>query len=110
MVAAGSALDAESVETSALIGALEAVHCGTTTLIDHHASPNFIHESLDFIERGIGTVGLRGVLCYETTDRHGRTGAKRGWRKTDAICKSAARIRRDGLLRWPGACSVHFGR
>jgi putative selenium metabolism protein SsnA len=72
------ALDAESVEKSALIGALEAVHCGTTTLIDHHASPNFIHESLDLIERGISTVGLRGVLCYETTDRHGRTGREAG--------------------------------
>src|SRR5438552_1164716 len=36
------ALDAESIEVSARIGALEALHCGTTTLIDHHASPSKI--------------------------------------------------------------------
>src|SRR3954467_522822 len=29
------ALDAESIEASALTGALDALHCGTTTLIDH---------------------------------------------------------------------------
>ena len=72
------ALDAESIEMSARIGALEAVRCGTTTLIDHHASPNHIEGSLDLIEKGIGDVGLRGVLCYETTDRHGRDGRLAG--------------------------------
>jgi putative selenium metabolism protein SsnA len=72
------ALDAPSIEMSARIGALEAVHCGTTTLIDHHASPNFIGKSLDLVEQGVSSVGLRGVLCYETTDRHGRTGREAG--------------------------------
>jgi putative selenium metabolism protein SsnA len=68
------ALDAEAIETSARIGALQALHCGTTTLIDHHASPRQIENSLDLVERGVDSVGLRGVLCYETTDRHGRRG------------------------------------
>ncbi|MBC8106422.1 MAG: amidohydrolase family protein [Anaerolineae bacterium] len=72
------ALDAESNETSARIGAIEALRCGTTTLIDHHASPNAIDGSLDQIERGIESVGLRGVLCYETTDRNGRDGRDAG--------------------------------
>jgi putative selenium metabolism protein SsnA len=72
------ALDAESIETSARIGALQALHCGTTTLIDHHASPRQIENSLDLIERGIDVVGLRGVLCYETTDRHGKKGREAG--------------------------------
>src|SRR5438128_2467170 len=40
------ALDAESIEISAKIGALDALRCGTTTLIDHHASPNRIESSL----------------------------------------------------------------
>src|SRR5438309_927735 len=40
------ALDEEAVYYSALVGALDAVRCGTTTLIDHHASPNFIRGSL----------------------------------------------------------------
>lgn len=72
------ALDAESIETSARIGALDALRCGTTTLIDHHASPQAIDGSLDQLERGIAEVGLRAVLCYETTDRHGPQGAEAG--------------------------------
>lgn len=70
--------DAESIEMSGLIGAMDAVRCGTTTLIDHHASPNCIAGSLDALERGIAAVGLRGVLCYETTDRNGMDGALAG--------------------------------
>jgi putative selenium metabolism protein SsnA len=65
------ALDDEAVYYSALVGAMESAKLGTTTLIDHHASPNFIHGSLDLIKEAISTVGLRGVLCYETTDRGG---------------------------------------
>ena len=72
------ALDAESIEASAAIGALEALRHGTTTLIDHHASPNTIEGSLDLIEAGIARVGLRGVLCYESTDRNGPEGARAG--------------------------------
>src|SRR5207248_1813393 len=72
------ALDAESIEASAQIGALSALHCGTTTLIDHHASPNCIGDSLDLIERGLASVGLCGVLCYEVTDRNGKFGREAG--------------------------------
>ncbi|MEZ6192223.1 MAG: hypothetical protein R3C45_13165 [Phycisphaerales bacterium] len=42
----------------------------TTTLIDHHASPNAIEGSLSQLEGGIAEAGCRGVLCYETTDRN----------------------------------------
>jgi putative selenium metabolism protein SsnA len=66
-----SALDAEAIHVSTLVGALEAVKLGTTTLIDHHASPNFIRGSLDLIKDALCRVGVRGILCYETTDRGG---------------------------------------
>lgn len=72
------ALDARSILHSAQAGAMQAALCGTTTLIDHHASPNCIDGSLDLIEQGITNVGLRGVLCYETTDRHGKVGRDAG--------------------------------
>jgi len=72
------ALDAESIATSAWIGGLDALRCGTTTLIDHHASPECIAGSLDFIEQGLADVGLRAVLCYETTDRNGQAGRRAG--------------------------------
>ncbi|HKQ47194.1 MAG TPA: amidohydrolase family protein [Phycisphaerae bacterium] len=70
--------DVESVKVSGAIGALDALRCGTTTLIDHHASPSCIPGSLDALENGIDLVGLRAVLCYETTDRNGHAGASAG--------------------------------
>ncbi len=72
------ALDLEAVEISGAVGALAALRCGTTTLIDHHASPNCIAGSLDALERGIDRAGLRAVLCYEMTDRNGDAGATAG--------------------------------
>jgi putative selenium metabolism protein SsnA len=72
------ALDDEAVYYSTLVGALDAVRCGTTTLIDHHASPNFIRGSLGLMGDAFERVGLRGVLCYEVTDRNGMHGAKLG--------------------------------
>jgi putative selenium metabolism protein SsnA len=66
------ALDEEAIHTSALVGAIEAVKLGTTTLVDHHASPNCIRGSLDLVKDALSRVGVRGVLCYETTDRGGK--------------------------------------
>jgi putative selenium metabolism protein SsnA len=65
------ALDEESIYYSVLLGAMESLKFGTTTLVDHHASPNHIKGSLDIIKDAMSRVGLRGVLCYETTDRGG---------------------------------------
>ncbi len=75
------ALDAESVEASALAGALDAASCGTTTLFDHHSSPAAIEGSLDAVRKGIDAVGLRAALCYEVTDRGGPDEALAGLRE-----------------------------
>ena len=85
----------ESVEASGQIGALAAIRCGTTTLIDHHASPNAIAGSLTALENGIASVGCRGVLCYEVTDRNRETEGREGLAENEryaAICRD----RRDG--------------
>lgn len=63
--------DEETIYYSALVGGIEAVLCGTTLVIDHHASPRFIKGSLKIIRTALEEVGLRGVLCYEVTDRGG---------------------------------------
>jgi putative selenium metabolism protein SsnA len=68
----------ESVRVSGLIGALAAVRCGTTTLIDHHASPETIAGSLSALEEGIAAVGCRAVTCYEVTCRNRKTEAREG--------------------------------
>ena len=66
------ALDPETVRVSALVGAMEAARCGVTTLIDHHASPNAIPDSLDALRETVTEeLGLRAALCYELSDRDG---------------------------------------
>lgn len=72
------ALDMEGVRYSALVCLVDAVRHGTTTLIDHHASPNAIAGSLDVIAEAVEQSGLRGVLCYEVTDRDGTEKARAG--------------------------------
>jgi putative selenium metabolism protein SsnA len=72
------ALDKESVRMSALVSLVDAVKHGTTTLIDHHASPNFIDGSLDVIADVVDWAGLRAVLCYEVTDRDGEDKMRAG--------------------------------
>ncbi len=85
----------ESVEVSGQIGALAALRCGTTTLIDHHASPNAIDGSLTALEKGIAAVGLRGVLCYEVTDRNRPGEGRQGLDENERYIKECKR-RTDG--------------
>ncbi len=76
------ALDPEIVYLSALVGAIDAVRSGATCLIDHHSSPGAAMGSLGAIRRALGTVGLRGILCYEISDRGGRDERDRGLEET----------------------------
>lgn len=72
------ALDRDSLYSSGLVCALDAIKAGTTSVIDHHASPNFIRGSLKTLKDGFEKVGLRGMSCYEITDRNGRDGMIEG--------------------------------
>lgn len=67
------ALDEESLYYSGLICSLEAIKSGCTAVIDHHASPNYIAGSLATLRKGFLKAGLRGMTCFETTDRNGGT-------------------------------------
>ena len=72
------ALLEDDVKYSALVCLVDAIKHGTTTLIDHHASPNAIIGSLDHIADAVETAGVRSALCYEVTDRNGPDGARDG--------------------------------
>ena len=72
------AIDGPILEASALAGCVDALFSGVTSLVDHHASPNAIEGSLSAIRSAYETTGIRGILCYETTDRNGIEGAKAG--------------------------------
>jgi putative selenium metabolism protein SsnA len=72
------ALFEEDVRYSALVCLVDAVKHGTTTLIDHHASPAAIGGSLDWIAEAVEEAGVRANLCYEVTDRNGLEGTRAG--------------------------------
>ena len=79
------AIDREVLQASGLICALEAVKAGCTAVIDHHASPSYIEGSLATLKGSFEKVGLRGVLCYETTDRNGAQGMEQGVRENQTF-------------------------
>ena len=80
-------LDEETIYYSALVGAIDAIQCGTTTLLDHHASPSSIKGSLDLIKKALEQVGVRGVLCYEVTDRGGKKKRDEGLEENERFIK-----------------------
>jgi putative selenium metabolism protein SsnA len=82
-------LDEEAVRFSAEVCLIDAIKHGTTTLIDHHASPNFIDGSLDVIADAVDEAGLRAVLCYEVTDRDGQDKAQAGIAENVRFLKAA---------------------
>ncbi|MEA3351660.1 MAG: putative aminohydrolase SsnA [Chloroflexota bacterium] len=64
------ALNEEDIALSAKIPLIESIRNGTTTIIDHHASPSHRDGSLDIIEDAVRQAGLRASLCYEVSDRN----------------------------------------
>jgi putative selenium metabolism protein SsnA len=82
------ALTLEDVRYSALVCLVDAIRHGTTTLIDHHASPNAIEGSLDGVAAAVQEAGLRACLCYEVTDRDGPERARAGIAENVRFAKS----------------------
>lgn len=82
------ALDLEMLKWSAMLGALEALECGTTAVVDHHEGPSAIEGSLDVIADACARVGVRVRCCYGVTDRHGPDGALRGLAENERFLRS----------------------
>jgi len=64
------ALDEEDITLSAQLPLIDCIRNGTTTVIDHHASPAMRDGSLDLIENAVRQAGIRASLCYEVSDRN----------------------------------------
>lgn len=84
------ALDPASIRASALVAARDALLSGTTTLIDHHASPTAIEGSLDILAAAFAEVGVRSVLAYEVTDRDGPDATAAGLAENGRFCAEVA--------------------
>ncbi len=72
--------------------------------MDHHAGPEAIDGSLTVIRKAYEEVGVRGLLCYETTDRNGADGAKAGVRENVRFAKEVAADRKAGKAVLTEAC------
>lgn len=97
-------LTEEDVRASALVMLVDAIKNGTTTLIDHHASPNALAGSLDVIAEAVDQSGVRAVLCYEVTDRDGEDKAKAG---IEENVRFIERTRRENVAE--GRVAATFG-
>ncbi len=91
-------LNEEDVYYSALVGLIDSAKCGVGTLIDHHSSPNACAGSLDRIAQAFTEVGLRGALCYETSDRNGARKAEEAIRENVRFLERTAAGAPGGLL------------
>ena len=89
-----SALTTEDCYYSALVPLLEAIRHGTTTLIDHHASPQAVRGSLAAIEKAVRQSGLRACLCYELSDRDGARVSREGLEENVSFIRHCQRANR----------------
>ena len=80
-------LDAELIEMSALVTAMECARNGSTFVIDHHASPFAVKGSLEIIARAFEKVGVSHLLCYEISDRDEKVIAGEGLEETETWLK-----------------------
>ena len=73
------AIDKDILRASARVYTAECLLQGTTSIVDHHESPDFIEGSLDVLADALEEFGARGILCYGATDRnYGKNEGKRG--------------------------------
>ncbi len=81
-------LDEEAIRISALLGGLQALQAGVTTIVDHHSSPNAIEDSLIIIDQALEQLGLRRILAYSITDRKGPEDVHLGFRAHEKLLAS----------------------
>lgn len=74
-------LTLDDVYQSALVTMIDCIKNGTTTIFDHHASAGCIDGSLFKMAEASRQTGIRSCLCYEVSDRDGRTAAENGIRE-----------------------------
>ncbi len=71
-------LDADMIAASARMASLQSIKNGVTYIFDHHSSQESIEGSLSVIRENLKSFGIRGVLCFETSDRNGFPNALAG--------------------------------
>jgi cytosine/adenosine deaminase-related metal-dependent hydrolase len=76
-------LEPEMIRASALAAALACAKNGVTFIIDHHASPSAVENSLETIAAAFDKIGVAHLLCYELSDRDGEGAKEKGLAETE---------------------------
>lgn len=84
------ALGRDDIYYSALVGLCESIQAGVTAVVDHHASQFTVKDSLDLIFEAFQSIGLRGSICFELSDREG-----------EKIFEIALKESVNALSKWP---------
>lgn len=93
------AIDGAALRASVRWYVAQALLSGTTTLIDHHESPEVIDGSLDIIAGACDELGIRALLCYGATERNGgRDEARRGLAECARFVRENRRSNVRGLV------------
>lgn len=82
------ALDEPMIRASARAVAVDALRCGCTFVIDHHASPNAASGSLHALAEEFDALGVGHLLCYELSDRDGPERLTAALDETDAFLRT----------------------
>ncbi|MBN1773253.1 MAG: putative aminohydrolase SsnA [Deltaproteobacteria bacterium] len=90
-------LEPDDHEVSALVGLVDCVRCGVTTIVDHHASPYACVGSLAALRRAVERVGVRAALCYEVSDRDGVLAARAAIEENLRLARALRRHPSDGV-------------
>jgi putative selenium metabolism protein SsnA len=100
-------LTLEDVRVSADMFMVDAIRCGTTCVVDHHASPNAIDGSLDVIANAVEQAGIRACLAYEVSDRDGPGIVADGIRENERFIYSLRAERRQQAIA--GLIAASYG-
>jgi len=93
------ALNEKLLRAAARYYICEALFAGTTTLIDHHESPNFIEGSLDILADACDELGIRALISYGATERNGGLDeASRGLAECRRFIENNDRARVQGMV------------
>jgi len=83
-------LDQDAITACVEVAVQECIQNGVTYIFDHHSSPGSIKGSLSNISDVLRRNQIRGVLCYETSDRNQQTGIDQALQENHDFINSAS--------------------
>lgn len=95
-------LTLEDTRLSAMATYIDSIKNGVTTVFDHHASFGHITDSLWKIEEAAKETGVRSCLCYEVSDRDGKSKAHEAVMENAAFIKHALSDKSDMIAGMMG--------